>query len=47
MQGGKLGAKMVENQQLISFDDWVHLIWRLGYHQPVIGGTWELKPQFE
>jgi hypothetical protein len=41
--GGKLGAKMVQNQQLISFDDWVQLIWRLGYEQKKINGKWTLK----
>ena len=41
--GGKLGEKMSANQQLVSFDDWVQLIWSLGYHQPVIRGKWEMK----
>jgi hypothetical protein len=41
--GGRLGAKMVASQQHISFDDWVHLVWRLGYHQPEIRGPWEMK----
>ena len=40
--GGKLGEAMVQNEQLVDPDDWVGLVWDLGYEQPEIGGPWRL-----
>lgn len=37
------GEELTTNTQSISYDEWVNLVWEVGYHQPEINGPWTMS----